>query len=288
MAKTATDAPRATLFVMDPDALKIITDPRDPLFDPRGIEDPDPAMVASIRVFGVDKPVKGYKDGDDVVVLDGRRRVIAAREAKRLNLECGGAIPKVKVELHRGDRRGAVLKMVLGNFSPKEESIVAKAQKASTLYTQNYTDEEIGIAFGVSAATVKNWLAVLGLSEAAQQALSKGAVRLTDAVKLRRLSHDEQPAAVAKLEQERPTRAARKASGEKFEHKVTPVARLRRLERFVAHSPGAVAPEIALLMDWLRGGADDGELLRVFPTLEPMMAPAPEAHAANSLNDEAA
>jgi ParB family chromosome partitioning protein len=126
----AFDAQRATVFVMDPDALTIITDPKHPLFDPRGLESPDPAMVDSIRVYGVDKIVKAVKDGEKCIVVDGRRRVTAAKEAKRLNKLEGGPEVKVKVEVIRVDQRTAVARMILGNFSAKEETLIQKSAKA--------------------------------------------------------------------------------------------------------------------------------------------------------------
>jgi ParB family chromosome partitioning protein len=272
MGKTAIDAPRATLFLMDPDDLTIATDPKHPLFDPRVHEAPDLALVASIRVYGVDKPVRAIKDGDSVIVIDGRRRVTAAREAKRLNLKEGGPAPKVKVELHRGDERSAVARMVLGNFSPKEESLLAKARKAQSLAGMDYPEEEIATLFGVSGSTIKNWLGLLATHGEVQKAVAAGTVRLADAVRqVGKLPKADQPAALEKLQEKRPTRKARKEAGAKNGHRgpvqVSPARRLKKLEGFLDQHPEAITTQALLLLGWLRGETTDQQLATSFPEL---------------------
>lgn len=271
MSKTALDAPRGNYFLMDPDDLVVITDRSHPLFDPRALEPPDADLVASIRIHGVDKIIKAVKDGDRAIVVDGRRRTIAAREAKRLNVKEGGPAPRVKVDLHRGDERSAVARMVLGNFSPKEESLIAKARKAQTLFGLNYPEQEIGLLFGTSASTVRNWLALLETHGDVQKAVAAGTARLVDAVRVvAKLPRAEQPAALSKLEAEKPTRAARKATGTKAKRTVTPVARLRRLEAFLDERPGSLPTDITVVLSWLRGDLTDRFLASQFGGLAPM------------------
>ena len=274
--KTAIDAKRGTYFLMDPDNLTIVEDPSHPLYDPRGLEPPDEDLVASIRLHGVDKAVKAIKDGGDILVVDGRRRTVAAREAKKLNRKEGGPAPMVKVELVNGDDRSAVTRMILGNFRPKDESVMEKAGKALVLANLNIPHDEIGAAFGVSAGTIKNWLAALSLHPTVQKALDAGRVRLLDATReLGKLPRAEQPEALKKLEEVAPTRAVRaeqKKNGKApAKPKATPASRLGKLSKFTLQKVVMLGVRESLLLDWIWGQATDGDLVKIFPELAPMV-----------------
>ena len=84
---------KGSFYHFDPDQLILVTDEAHPLFDPRALEKPDEALVQSMLRFGFKTSasieVEVMKEG--VVVVDGRRRVVAAREVKRRQVEAGDA-----------------------------------------------------------------------------------------------------------------------------------------------------------------------------------------------------
>lgn len=103
MAKTAVEAPRTNAWLFDPEQLKLVTDESHHLYDPRIHLPIDEAMVKNIMVNGVIEPVIIAKEGQDVIVVDGRQRTKNAIEAnKRLTAE-GKEPVKVTCIIRRGD-----------------------------------------------------------------------------------------------------------------------------------------------------------------------------------------
>ncbi|PQP06938.1 hypothetical protein C5615_38250 [Burkholderia cepacia] len=76
-------AGKRNVLFFDPDALTLITDPAHPLFDRRALLPFDEARVRNIRYRGVLETILVNRDPQtgEVVVVDGRRRVIHAGEA---------------------------------------------------------------------------------------------------------------------------------------------------------------------------------------------------------------
>ena len=92
MGKSAIDAPRVNAFSLDPDEVVLVTDPKHVLFDKRALLPPDEQLVKSIMAKGVLTPIHVFRDGDKVLVINGRRRVTAAR-SRRNGILCNGAKP---------------------------------------------------------------------------------------------------------------------------------------------------------------------------------------------------
>lgn len=273
-AKTAfPEAKRGSIFWLPPEDIGIPTDRSDPLFDPRGLEPPDEAMVAGIRTYGILQPITVIKAEDgQAVVVAGRRRVLACRQANK-ELKAAGLPPKLVPAVFRHeDGHEAVPLMIIENSHRLDESTLAKARKARAALTGGYAEPQVAEMFGVGEATLRSWLKLLELNPRVQAAVEKGTVRLTDAVKIiGKASREDQPAELARLELERPTRAARKASGTKGTRTVTPVARLKRLELWLDEAPGSLPSGMAVLLEWLRGGVDDKHLAVAIPDLAPML-----------------
>jgi ParB family chromosome partitioning protein len=273
MGKSAINAPRGNLFYLPPEDLHLVTKEGDPLYDER-VNMPLPeSLIRSIQVRGVIEPVVVRKDGERVVVVDGRQRVRAAREAnKRLERE-GAETIRVPVILKKADDAEAASVMVLLNEIRFADSVITKAKKAKRLADLGRSEDELAEVFGVSKSTIANWMALLDLAPKAQAAVESGTVRVADAVReLARLPRDEQPAALLKLEAERPTRLSRKARGEKPNGKrpLTPARRLQQLETFLDEHPGSLPESPMVLLTWLRGGISDKSLAFTFGGLTAM------------------
>lgn len=275
MSKTAFNAERGkSILKFDPDALVIELDETKPLYQRRGREPADEAMVASIKTTGVIEPVIVVR-GDDgrPYVAAGTRRTIAARAANK-ELKKEGLPPKFIPAVYRDEKgaEGIALK-IIENAQRLDLTISQRAEEARLALASGYTEGQVAGWFGVSVSTIQNWREVAHLHPTVQKALDAGAVRLNDAVRqIGKLPRAEQPAALGKVQEARPTRAARKASGEKTVRTVTPMARLKRFEQF-ADEAGRTEPlphDVLLFVGWLRGEQSDKHLIHAFPVLAGM------------------
>jgi len=168
------DAKKATSFSLPPDKLRIIgidTEHRSaaehPLWD-RRIKLPIPeSRIKSIIAVGVKVPVIVDKDDDGVpVVIDGRQRVRAAREAQA-RLLAEGSDFTIEVPFIYSKAVGtndSSLLMVTLNEHRIEDEILGKSEKAATLRNRGASLEELMLAFAISESTAKNFVA-LGLAD---------------------------------------------------------------------------------------------------------------------------
>jgi len=199
MSKQAIPGKRGNLFSVDPTFPQIVgidtkhkTSKEHPLYDPRIKLPVDEALVRNIMVYGVIDPVKVCKDGTDVLVVDGRQRVRAAREAnKRLKKE-GKEELTVPLVLKRGTDATLFGVMVSANENRQDDGPLTKADKAGRMLDMGKTVEEIAIAFGVTVQAVNNWLALLDVGTDVRNAVEKGAITASAAAKLSSLPREEQ------------------------------------------------------------------------------------------------
>ncbi len=199
MAKTAVEAPRTNAWLFDPEQLKLVTDENHPLYDPRIHLPTDEAMIRNIMVNGVIEPVIVAKEGQDVVVVDGRQRTKNAVEAnKRLTAE-GKEPVKVTCIIRRGDDASLFGVLISANENRQDDTPLGKAEKLARYMAMGRTEDQAAIAFGVSTVTIKTWLAMLTLSEKVRQAVDEGVISATAAVKLVDLPRPEQEAALNSL-----------------------------------------------------------------------------------------
>ena len=85
---------KTNLLSFDPAKLKLVTDEKHPLYDPRVDLPLSDEMVASIMLKGVVKPIIVWKDPEsgETVVVDGRQRVRNAIEANKRLRKRGASI----------------------------------------------------------------------------------------------------------------------------------------------------------------------------------------------------
>jgi len=185
--------------MVDPDDLVIITDKSDPLYDPRvelPVEEP---MVLNIMHKGILQNIRIVRRNNQDVVITGRQRVKAAREAnKRLRKE-GKEPIKVPCVLTRGDEAEQLGVMISENELRQGDGILAKAEKCKRYLDMGRTEKEAAIVFGVTVQTIKNWMEIIGLSAAVKKAVDSGIISATAAAKLSGLSPAEQKEKLDKL-----------------------------------------------------------------------------------------
>nr|WP_302055575.1 ParB N-terminal domain-containing protein [Burkholderia multivorans] len=174
--------------------MTLITDPDHPLFDRRALLPYDEAMVRNIRHRGVLETILVHKDPEtgEVVVVDGRRRVIAAREANRRLRDEGLAPIMVPALPKRGKQAELAGMMVATNEHREHDSPINRAEKMQRLRDLGYDDEQIAAEFRVEPPTVAASLRLLDCTAAVRDALEADQITVSHALKLAKLSPDEQ------------------------------------------------------------------------------------------------
>lgn len=247
MGGQAFDVRRASAFLFDPDDLVIIgIDTKDgsehPLYDEGRLKEKIPdSLVKNIMKFGVIETVSVTKIGDVPVVVDGRRRVRAAREAKRLQKAQGEETIKVPCLLKRGDDDELIGVLISGNEHRLNDGPIARAMKASKLKDRGRNLAEIGVYFGVSATAISNWLKVLDCIAEVKRAVEQGIISMSAAIELADLPPEEQKVALAKMIAEGKTTVAdaKSAKSGAASGSAGSVAPKKRLIRKIIEAEGA-------------------------------------------------
>lgn len=164
-----------------------------PLYDERAFEPLDEAMVRNIMHYGVKVAIVIRKNGPNSEVVDGRRRVLHAREANRRLAERGE--PPVKV-LATGDKysRDANLMgvMLSANEHRKDDTPLNRARKAARMMARGADDDEVKVTFGISDSTLRVWKNLLDLDGRVQARVDQGEIGAIAAAKLADLPRDQQ------------------------------------------------------------------------------------------------
>lgn len=190
--KTAIDAPRANMFMVEPEQLTLVTDDNHPLYDPRVNLPVDENLVRNVMVFGVKEPVLVRKNGVEYEVVAGRQRTKAAVEANKRLIAEGKEPLRVRTIIERGDDADMFGVMILENELRQNDSPISKAKKAQRLLDMGKSEEWVATAFGVSKQTVNNYLTLLDLCGPVKTAVERGELSASAAAKMGKLSHDEQ------------------------------------------------------------------------------------------------
>lgn len=205
MTKQALEGKRINAFAMDPDDLTIVgldveAGPEHPLYDERVHLPLEESLVLSIIDKGVKVVVLVRKNGDSVEVVDGRRRVLHAREANDRLTKSGEPLVTVPVMLEKGTDLSAQETAVALNELRVQDEIMVKAKKAGRMLDRNQGDlEATARAFGVTTQTIKNWQKLMDLSPKVHKAVDGGKLAPSAAVKLSGLSREEQEQELDKL-----------------------------------------------------------------------------------------
>jgi ParB family chromosome partitioning protein len=189
---------------MEPETLTIIgldtkDGPEHPLYDPRIHLPLNEDMVLNIMHYGVLEPILIRKNGASAEVIDGRRRVMHAREANARLKKAGSEELRIPTISKRGDD-GHVFGMAIStNEQRLDDTPMAKANKLRRMLDLGKSEDDAAVAFGVSKVAVKQWLKLLDLSAYVKNKVDKAEISASAAAKFADLSHDEQKEAVDKL-----------------------------------------------------------------------------------------
>ena len=206
MGGQAFDAKRTSVFNFDPDTLVIIgldTDdgPDHHLYDERIKRKgyvPE-AMVKNVMELGIIETVSVTKVGNQGVVVDGRRRVLAARKANQKLTARGEEPVLVPALLKKGDEEGLMGVLISGNEHRLDDDPITRAEKAQRLKDRGRNNTQLGVYFGVSGTAIGNWLKVLDCIPVVKNAVRAGKLSMSAAIELADLEPEKQKEALEKM-----------------------------------------------------------------------------------------
>jgi len=224
MGKSKFEAHRLNAFSFDPDDLVLVEEEGRALYDPRVKMPLDEALVLSIMSDGVIEPIVVAKLDEQPIVIDGRQRVRAAREANS-RLKAARKEP-VFVPAHVRDGSPAELfgVTVAANEIRQDDSPVAKARKLARLLQIGYSEEMAANKFGVTLQTIKQWEKLNECAASVLRAVDQGKLSSHAASQLAGLPNEEQAEKLAKLLEESTARSGNGKSKRPSARKVAQAA----------------------------------------------------------------
>lgn len=178
-------------------------------FCPRAKEPLEDEWVEDIRQNGVHQAVDGYRSGDTVFMLEGRRRVRGARvvwdEQAKKGVPAADRIT-VRVNIRKGDD-AHLFSYNVGSENRKQRT--AKHRALLMLNAQKFGADEAALAtmFGCSAQNVKDTLAYFDLSAKLKTAVD-GGFAIREALKIAKEPRDKQDSMMEEMEAAGATKGA--------------------------------------------------------------------------------
>lgn len=198
-------------FMVDPFKLHIIGidggGPGDPGYDERVKAPLRQAMVDSIKESGVIVPVQARTDGERMVIVDGRQRVMHARAA---NLQLQTANPgidaadliKVPTFVVRGDEDMMFQRQELANAYRFDDPPDVQARKIQDRLDKGWSEDKVMRTFNISKSTLDDRLKLLNLAPEALKELQSGNLTTNAAIDLAGVTMAEQVKVLAMAREE--------------------------------------------------------------------------------------
>lgn len=237
---------RSDIYSFDPRDLILIGvdhgDSKHALYDRRVHNLPDERMVASLAEDGQIEPIvfriEEIEGKWAPVVVEGRQRVINARELTRRRAEKNEPpflLKAVKNETAKGSDHKAIAVMVSANAIRTQYSELEEAELAGKMMSEfGYSEEDAAKKFGVSVATLRRRMAVAAATDEVRHAYGSGEIPMAAAVELAKLQPAQQREAVVEV------KAKAKAKQDTLANK----AAAKAAPKAAAAAP-ALAPEVA-------------------------------------------
>lgn len=175
--------------------LDTVTDKESPLYDERlKTQKLTPEFKANVKVNGVRETVNVVKIGETPFIVNGRRRVRAARAADK-----DGSV-LVPCQLVKLDDVGMIREMIITNLH-EDDSVHVKIQKLKRLIAMGVTPEDAAVVFATRPATVKAWLQYDATAiPAVKKAVASGKIPQSTGADIARLGDEtKQEKALAKV-----------------------------------------------------------------------------------------
>jgi ParB family chromosome partitioning protein len=242
-------------YMFDPDDLVLVTDEKSPLYDERVNLPVDENLVLNMLFApdgvpqGVLEPITVARNTETgkVEVVIGRQRVKAAREANK-RLKKQGAEPiRIPAMVQRVNPHRGMGMIISENEHRQNDTPLGRARKMQRYLDLGRDESEIAVLFGVSAASVKNMLALLDAPAAVRHAVEAGKISTSDAYKLAKLEPGEAKDKVAELVEHAPRTPGKKRS--KNAKKAREIVSDGKVPKISKKAEDAVATDIAAWID---------------------------------------
>jgi ParB-like chromosome segregation protein Spo0J len=182
---------------------------------PRASDPLEDEWIEDIAENGVRSPVDVYRDGDRIIVLEGRRRIRAARIVWERQQQAGvdeDQRIKVRANIRTGDASALFLYNV-GSDNRKERSPLQRASLMLHAQKHGCDKHQIAKMFSCTTMTVDNMLSLFRLHSEIQRDVDRGAFPIREAIKLASLSREEQKSCYDELRSSGATSGAAAANG---------------------------------------------------------------------------
>lgn len=269
-----------TGYRIDPERPIIVSDPAHRLHDPSSPTVAPEWMIASVDKDGVLVPGRMVTDGNDLLIADGRTRLLAAREANKRRAARGEPMILFPYVLDDGSDEQQAERVDKINHHRRMHSPIELAEKIAKWKARGYSNEQIvELLPDVPLSAVDRYHAVNRVDPKVRTAIANGEIPWSVAFDLQNLSREEQVTRIAEIPKDATVREAKArvkaAPGEqvKLLKPMTPgkISALR--ERLVAND----LTEMAALVAFIQGeeGALEGYPELASVAVEPV-EPEPE------------
>lgn len=192
---------RGKLYSEDPENLVIVEDAKHPLFDKHGVQEPlNESLVRNIMFLNrVIEPIQCIRDGKSCIVVNGRQRVKACREANKRLIKRGMEPVRIRYEVMRDKESTQIGVMLSANEHRRTVSVIERADKCAALTAAGRTLDELSAIYGVTPQTIGNWMKINSCCAKVRDAVESGAIRETAAAQLSGLEKKEQEEKLVEL-----------------------------------------------------------------------------------------
>lgn len=191
-------------LMFEPESLIIATEEDHPLYDERAFFTPEPGFIENIRQNGILQAITVSRnpDTDQVFVVDGRQRVMAAIEANKTTKDKKERV-RIPARWIQWDLSGKSLlsTMIMMNSYRKNDPPSIQAKKIARFRKLGASEKEIAEAINVNVQTIGNYLKLLEGTTELREAVDAGEVPKAEAYELATRSVEEQKALVPQIRQ---------------------------------------------------------------------------------------
>lgn len=164
-----------------------------PLYDPRALLPVDEALVASMTHEGFNfGAIEVSMVGHQLLVVDGRRRVKAAREANKRLVARGKEPIRVRTFVESGSKADLFGIMVAANAFRLDLGPLEKAELVQRYLGYGRSPKEAARRFGVTDETIRCLRKLLKLDDSIKDAIRAGKISANKAMQLVDLDPEEQ------------------------------------------------------------------------------------------------
>ncbi|MCA8045508.1 hypothetical protein LGM95_03010 [Burkholderia arboris] len=281
---------QGNVLSMDPDVFTLVTDPKHPLYDRRVHQEPDEKTIRNMRAHGVFTPVVFYKDVEtgELLIIEGRRRIINARELNRRLRHEGYepiTVPAIPKRVLGDGVKPFVGVMISANEIRQGDSLVNRAEKMARALDVGHALDAVAAMFGVNEATVTVAMKLLECCMAVRDAVEAGTITQVVAMKLAKLSPEEQRAKLAEIEAAIEGKAGHERSrAMRAVLDAAPVKRAKPTRKDIAEALKTATGERADALRWVLG-LTDGEQA---PEVDPRQTTIDDAITTSTQSEQAA